>query len=75
MRHIEGRGETELCRAAELADAHALMVDSWGRGGREGGKSVRPSPDGNFSRPVVSLGGMDLLILGMQVLLKARPYS
>lgn len=57
MRHVEERGEAELCRAAELADVHALMVELCGRRGREGGNTVRPSLESNSSRRGGESGG------------------
>lgn len=70
VRHVETSGASELCRAAELADAHALLVESSGGRERERGKPVRPFSEGtymgsdgesrgygpSYSRPTVSCG-------------------
>ena len=41
LRHVEERGETDLMRAAELADAYSLLVGSLGSRGTNTSQSVK----------------------------------
>lgn len=51
VRHVETSGEIELCQAAELTDAHAMLVESWGGREREKAKTVRQFSGGNYVGP------------------------
>lgn len=48
VRHVETSGALELCQEAELADAHSLLVESWGGRELEKGRPIRPSFGGDY---------------------------
>ena len=48
LKHVEERGEVNLGRAAELADAYALLVESLGSRERATSRHVRSSSDDNL---------------------------
>ncbi len=60
LKHVETSGELDLCRAAELMDAHTLLVELWGSCEMEWGKAVRPCSGGE---PWSSVGEFMVLLL------------